>query len=80
MGRRTKKNYMQDGTFAELMEAAKQALDYECGSREGYRVMQVERFKLHTDFPPASQHPREAKQGPAVNVRTQPTDSNLAFW
>jgi hypothetical protein len=43
MGRKTQKDYyMQDGTFAELMEAAEQALAYERGAREGYRIMQVD--------------------------------------
>jgi hypothetical protein len=42
MGKKTQKDYMQDGTFAELMEAAEQALAYERGVREGYRVMQVD--------------------------------------
>jgi hypothetical protein len=41
MGRRTKKNYMRDGTFAELMEAAEQAFAYERGEREGCRVTQM---------------------------------------
>jgi hypothetical protein len=42
MGNRTRKDYMQDGTFAELMEAAEQALTYERGAREGYRVVLVD--------------------------------------
>jgi hypothetical protein len=33
---------MPDGTFAELMEAAEQALAYERGAREGYRVMRAD--------------------------------------
>lgn len=33
---------MQGETFAELMEAAGQALSYERGAREGYRVVQAE--------------------------------------
>ena len=42
MSKRAKKNYMQDGTFAELMRAAEQALAYERGARDGYKVVQVE--------------------------------------
>ncbi len=42
MGRRTKKDYMRYGTFAELMKAAEQALAYERGARDGYKVAQVE--------------------------------------
>ena len=42
MGKKTQKGYVQDGTFAELMEAAEHALAYECGAREGYRVMQAD--------------------------------------
>ncbi len=45
MGRRSKKSYMQDGAFSELMEAAGQALVYERGARDGYRVVRVERSK-----------------------------------
>ncbi len=42
MGRKSKKDYMRDGTFTELMEAAEQAFAYERGARDGYRVTQVE--------------------------------------
>lgn len=42
MGRKTKKDYIQDGAFAELMEAGEQTLAYERGARDGYRVVQVE--------------------------------------
>lgn len=42
MGKKTRKDYMQEGTFAELMEAAEQALAYERGARKGYRVTQVQ--------------------------------------
>jgi hypothetical protein len=42
---KTRKDYMQDGTFAELMEAAEQALAYERGAREGYRVVRVDSSK-----------------------------------
>ncbi len=42
MGRRkTKKAYMSDDTFAELMKSAEQALAYERGEREGFRVTRV---------------------------------------
>lgn len=36
-----KKAHMSDETFAELMESASQALQYERGAREGYRVTQA---------------------------------------
>lgn len=39
--KKTKKAYMSDETFAELMESAGQSLNYERGAREGYRVTQV---------------------------------------
>lgn len=38
----TKKTFMSDEVFAELMRSAEQALAYERGAREGYRVTQVE--------------------------------------
>ncbi len=41
MAKKTKKEYMSEETFAELMESAGQALAYERGAREGYRVTQV---------------------------------------
>jgi len=41
MAKKTKKEYMSDETFAELMESAEQALAYERGERKGYRVTQV---------------------------------------
>jgi putative transcriptional regulator len=41
MAKKTKKEFMSDETFAELMESADQALAYEQGAREGYRVTQV---------------------------------------
>jgi putative transcriptional regulator len=37
----TKKAHVSDETFAELMESAEQALAYERGQREGYRVTRV---------------------------------------
>ena len=37
----TKKTYVSDETFAELMASAEQALRYERGTREGYRVTRV---------------------------------------
>lgn len=43
MSDRGQKDYMQDGTFAELMGAAEQVRAYERGAREGYRVTQVDR-------------------------------------
>ncbi|MDQ3685645.1 MAG: type II toxin-antitoxin system MqsA family antitoxin [Acidobacteriota bacterium] len=39
--RKTKKAYMSDETFDELMESAEQALAYERGEKEGYRVTRV---------------------------------------
>lgn len=62
MGVRGKKDYMEDGTFAELVEAAEQALAYERGAREGYRVMQVESPKS----------PRKAPAGEAVSPKSKP--------
>jgi hypothetical protein len=51
MDRKTKKDYMQDGTFAELMEAAEQALSYERGARDGYTVVQGESTKSPRQAP-----------------------------
>jgi hypothetical protein len=42
MAERSKNFYMRDETFAELMDSARQALAYESGARENYRVTQVE--------------------------------------
>ncbi len=39
--RKHKQAYMSDETFAELIESIKQALEYERGAREGYRVTRV---------------------------------------
>lgn len=39
--RKSKPAYMSDVTFAELIESIKQALEYERGAREGYRVTRV---------------------------------------
>jgi len=63
MGRRTKKNYLQEGTFAELMEAAEQALAYERGARDGYRVTQME----------STRSPRKAPAGEAVSPKGNPS-------
>jgi putative transcriptional regulator len=41
MAKKTKKEYVSDETFAELMESAEQALAYERGEDKGYRVTQV---------------------------------------
>jgi hypothetical protein len=41
MVKKPKNSYMRDETFAELMESARQALAYESGARENYRVTQV---------------------------------------
>lgn len=39
--RKSKPAYMSDETFAELIESIKQALEYERGPRDGYRVKRV---------------------------------------
>ena len=39
--RKSKKEFVSDETFAELIESAEQALAYERGVRKGYRVTQV---------------------------------------
>lgn len=62
MGRRTKKGYMSGGTFAELMKAAEQALAYERGARDGYRVAQVE----------SPVTPKKGLTGEAVPSKTNP--------
>lgn len=41
MAKKTKKEYVSDETFAELMQSAEQALAYERGEDKGYRVTQV---------------------------------------
>jgi hypothetical protein len=41
MGKRSKKTYVREETFAELIQSAEQAFAYERGAREGYRVTQV---------------------------------------
>lgn len=51
MSGRTQKDYMQEGTFAELIEAAEQALAYERGAREGYRVIKVDSSMLPRRVP-----------------------------
>jgi len=60
MGRKTKKDYMQDGTFAELMEAGEQALAYERGARDGYRVMQVESTNSPRKVPSSKAVPKRS--------------------
>lgn len=42
MAKRSQNSYMRDETFAELMDSARQALAYECGERENYRVTRIE--------------------------------------
>lgn len=54
---------MQDGIFTDLMEAAEQALAYERGAREGYRVVQVESTKP----------PRKAPADEAVSPKSNPS-------
>jgi hypothetical protein len=49
---------MQDGTFAELMEAAAQALAYERGARDGYRVMLVDSIKPPRKVPASEVVPK----------------------
>jgi hypothetical protein len=41
MRRKKVKKHMSDKAFAELMESAEQALAYERGAREGFRVTRV---------------------------------------
>lgn len=41
MGKRSKKTYVREATFTELMKSAEQALAYERGAREGYRITEV---------------------------------------
>jgi hypothetical protein len=60
MGRKTKKDYMRDGTFAELMEAGEQALAYERGARDGYRVIQVESTKSPRKVPSSKVVPKSS--------------------
>lgn len=62
MDRRTKKNYMQDRAFSELMEAAGQALAYERGARDGYRVVRVESAKS----------PQQVSASEAVSPKNNP--------
>jgi hypothetical protein len=54
---------MCDGTFAELMEAAEQALTYERGARDGYRVTQVE----------STESPRKDPAGEVVSPKSNPS-------
>lgn len=63
MGKKTKKDYMQDETFAELIESAGQALAYERGARDGYRVVQVESTKSA----------RKASAGETVSPKSNPS-------
>jgi len=63
MGRGSKKSYMQDEAFSELMEAAGQALAYERGARDGYRVVRVERSKS----------PLKASAGEAIPPKSKPS-------
>jgi hypothetical protein len=63
MDRGSKKYYMQDGAFSELMEAAGQALAYERGARDGYRVVRVGRSKS----------PLKVSAGEAVPPKSKPS-------
>ena len=63
MGRKSRKDCMQDETFAELIESARQALVYERGAREGYRVVQVKSTKF----------PQKASAGETVSLRSNPS-------
>jgi hypothetical protein len=63
MGRKSKKDYMRDGIFADLMEAAEQALVYERSARDGYRVTQVE----------STESPRKDPVGEAVFPKGNPS-------
>jgi len=42
MAKGSKNSYMRDETFTELMDSARQALAYESGARENYRITRVE--------------------------------------
>lgn len=53
--KKNKKEYMKDETFAELIEAAKQALAYERGAHEGHSIPRVAVSK--------SSQPVSGKQG-----------------
>lgn len=64
MGRRAKKDSMQVGTFAELMEAAEQALAYERGEGDDYRVVQVESLMSSRRIPADEASPLKSKLGP----------------
>ncbi|MET0621597.1 MAG: hypothetical protein ABW250_01320 [Pyrinomonadaceae bacterium] len=58
MGRKIKKDYMQDVTFAELIGAAEQALAYERDARDGYRIMLVESTKSPRKVPASKAVPK----------------------
>lgn len=60
MDRKTKKNYMQDGAFAELLEAGEQALAYERGARDGYRVVQVDSTNSPRKVPSSKAAPKRS--------------------
>jgi putative transcriptional regulator len=51
--KKTKKTYMSDDSFAELLESAGQALAYERGARKGYRVTRL--AALHAPPPLSSE-------------------------
>jgi len=42
MAKGSKNSYMRDEAFAELVDSARQALAYESGEHENYRVTRVE--------------------------------------
>lgn len=55
--RKHKQAYMSDETFADLIESIKQALEYERGAREGYRVTRVAISHPQQSMLETEQHP-----------------------
>jgi hypothetical protein len=49
--KKSNREYMSNGAFAELAESAEQALAYERGEREGYRVTRVAVSGPHNLYP-----------------------------
>lgn len=63
MGRKYRKDCMQDETFAGLIESARQALAYERGARDGYRVVQVK----------STESPWKDSAGETVSPKSNPS-------
>ena len=79
MGNRTQKDYMHDGRFAKVMEAAEHALAYERGAREGYRVVQVDGPASLRRDPASKKVPLRVNRDSGETIRIHPIDSNLVF-